>query len=190
LGKPSRDQGIFEYAARHPEACRAVAYLDGKFIPESYTTASYHAVHTFTLTGPDGTMRSVRFHWEPVDGVQSAPHGAGGNFLRGRLQDRILNGHAEFVLRVQVAEDGDNLTDPTRPWSNRRPKIVMGHLKLIDVPDDQFHGCELLGFNPTRVLPGMGLSADPILAVRRDVYDRSHARRLAAAEAAAPGIGH
>jgi catalase len=189
-GTPSNDQGVFDFALAHPEACPAVASLAGNFVPESYTTCSYHAVHTFTLTGPDGATRSVRFHWEPVDGVQAAPPDAAGNFLRGGLKDRITNGHAEFVLRIQVAEQGDDVTDPTRPWSARRPKVVMGQLRLTDVADDQFHGCELLGFNPTRVLDGMGLSGDPLLAIRGQAYDRSQARRLEAAGASAPANQH
>ena len=92
-----------------------MAYLGGDFVPESYTTCSYHAVHAFTLTAPDGTERSVRFHWEPVEGVRSAAPTVTGNFLRGGLKDRITNGRAEFVLRVQVAEQGDARPIPPGP---------------------------------------------------------------------------
>ncbi|MDQ6616665.1 MAG: catalase [Actinomycetota bacterium] len=184
LGTPSSEPGIFEFAAHYPPACPAVAYLGGKFVPESYTTCSYHAVHAFALTAPDASTRLARFHWEPVDGVQSAPPGAEGNFLRGGLKDRITNGHAEFVLRIQLAEQGDDPADSTRPWPVQRPRVVMGQLRLTDVPEDQFHGCELLSFNPTRLVPGIGLSSDPLLAARGEVYDRSSARRLQATEAA------
>jgi len=184
LGIPSNDQTVFDFGEAHPTACPALVYLDGNFVPESYTTCSYHAVHSFRLDGPDGTTRWARFHWEPVDGVQTAPADAGGNFLRGGLRERILSGHAEFVLRAQLAEEGDDLADPTRPWPTNRPRLVMGHLKLTHVPDDQFHGSELLSFNPTRLVRGIGLSSDPILVVRGEVYERSSIRRLAAAKTA------
>jgi catalase len=190
LGVPSNDQGIFDFAARHPEAAPAVAYLASGFVPESYTTCCYHAVHAYELTGPDGAIRAARFHWEPVDGVQSAPAGAAGNFLRGGLQARVESGHAEFVLRIQVAEQGDDVADPTRPWPVRRPRVVMGNLRLTGIAADQIHGGELLSFNPTRLLPGMGLSSDPLLAIRGQAYECSYRRRLEAAEAALSAHGH
>ncbi len=98
--------------------------------------------------------------------------------------DWIHNGRAEFVLRIQLAEQGDDTSNPTRPWPSRRPVVVMGHLRLTEVAEDQHHGCELLSFNPTRLVPGMGLSDDPTLALRGEVYDRSATRRLEATEAA------
>jgi catalase len=178
------DQGVFDFAVSHPKACPAVAYLGANFVPESYTTCAYHAVHAFTLTGPDGTARSVRFHWEPVEGVRSASTTVTGNFLRGGLQDWITNGRAEFVLRAQVAEQGDDTADPTRPWPSRRPRVVLGHLRLTDIPTDQLHGGELLSFNPTRLVRGIGLSDDPTLAVRGEVYQHSFDRRRVVAEGA------
>jgi catalase len=184
LGVASSDQGIFEFAAEYPEAAAAVAYLSGQSVPESYATCSYHAVHAFLLTDVDGATRAARFHWEPVDGVQSASAPTGACFLRRGLPERVRDGHAEFVLRMQLAEPGDDVTDPTRPWPLRRPRVVMGQLRLTDVPADQLHGCELLSFNPTRLVPGMAVSADPLLAIRGPAYDHSYRRRLAAVEAA------
>jgi catalase len=185
-GVLSNEQGVFDFAVSYPPACPAVAYLGAKFVPESYTTCSYHAVHAFTLTGPDDTERSVRFHWEPVEGVRSAPPGATDNFLRCGLQDWITNGRAEFVLRLQVAEQGDSTSDPTRPWPSRRPRVVMGHLRLTGIAKDQVGGNELLSFNPARLVHGMRMSDDPTLAVRGDVYERSFTRRRLVAEAGAP----
>jgi catalase len=186
----STDQAVFDFAVAHPKACPAVAYLGGKFVPESYTTCAYHAVHAFTLTAPDGTEQSVRFHWEPVEGVRSAAPTVTGNFLRGGLQDWITNGRAEFVLRAQVAEQGDSTADPTRPWPSRRPRVVLGHLRLTDIPKDQFHGGELLDFNPTRLVRGIGMSDDPTLAVRGGVYRQSFDRRRVVAERADKTAAH
>ncbi|MDQ1426779.1 MAG: catalase [Acidimicrobiaceae bacterium] len=185
-GEVSNEPGVFDYASRHPEACPAAVFLGAKFVPESYTTCCYHAVHAFAISAPDSTHRWARFHWEPVDGVRSASPEAcrlrgGERFLRDGLKDQIVNGRAEFVLRMELAEQGDDPTDPTRPWSQRRPRVVMGHLRLTDVPEDQWHGGELLSFNPTRLVPGIGLSADPTLNIRGEVYRVSSARRQQAA---------
>jgi len=187
-GTLSSDPGVLAFAQAHPEAAPAVAFMGDKSVPEGYTTCCYHAVHTFGLVGPDGVTRWARFAWEPVDGVRTVPQGPKGpvgNFLRQGLRDRIETGHAEFVLRIQLAEEGDDLSDPTTPWPERRPRVVMGQLRLTDIPKDQVNGSELLSFNPTRLVPGVVMSDDPILAARNCIYQRSYDRRLQAYHAAA-----
>jgi catalase len=57
----------------------------------------------------------------------------------------------------------------------------MGHLRLTGVAEDQYHGGDQLSFNPTRTVPGMGLSGDPMLHARGDVYRLSYQRRTAVA---------
>jgi catalase len=184
--KLASEQQFYDYATAHHEAEAAALYLAAKFVPAAYTTCAYHAVHAFTLTGPDGAARSVRFHWEPVEGVKAAPSDARGNFLRDGLADRIRDGRAEFVLRIQVAEQGDDPSDPSRAWPQCRPRIVMGHLRLTGLVADQQHDGELIGFNPTALLPGMELSNDPTLHIRGDVYPYSYALRLAEAKTTPP----
>ena len=187
-GIPSNEPGIFEFALGHPDAGPAVVYMAEHWVPESYASCSYHAVHAFTLTGPDGAVRSCRFVWEPVNGVWSAPKGATGNFLRNGLNDWIIDGRAEFALRMQVAEQGDDPSDPTRAWPIRRPLIVMGRLRLTALVKDQFHGGDLLHFDPVPNVTGFGASDDPILAVRGEVYPESFRRRIHALDARATSV--
>jgi catalase len=178
--KESLDQGVYDFTVHHSEALPAAVWMSAKFVPESYTTCSYHAVHAFALTGNDGITRAARFHWEPVDGVRSDRSVTADHYLRDRLQDRITNGQAEFVLRIQLAEEGDDITDPTRPWPSRRPRIVMGQLRLTNIPTDKEGGCELLHFNPCLLVDGIDQCGDPILAARKNVYNRSYDRRVGA----------
>lgn len=182
----AEEQQFYDYAAAHHEAEAAALYLAAKFVPAAYTTCAYHAVHAFRLTGPDGAARWVRFHWEPVEGVKAAPPDAGGNFLRDGLADRIRDGRAEFVLRIQVAEQGDDPDDPSRAWPLQRPRVVLGHLRLTGLVADQRRDGELLGFNPTTLLPGMELSNDPTLHIRGAVYPYSYERRLSEAPTTPP----
>lgn len=165
--------GLFGFARRYPAAAPAVAATGGLLVPESYATASYNAVHAFTVTADSGAVRSVRFRWEPVDGVRPAAAGTRGSFLHAELRARLARQGAEFVLRMQVADQGDDTADPSRAWPQRRCRVVMGHLRLTAVAD----GCEHLSFNPCRLVPGIAPSDDPILAARNAVYKRSFVRR-------------
>jgi len=185
-GATPADLAVVAFADRHPPARLGIAANSLLPVPESYATCCYHAVHAFRLTAGD-RVTSVRFHWEPVAGVRPAPPGIAGNYLHEELAQRLQRGSADFVLRVQVAEAGDDTTDPTTPWSQARRKVVMGQLNLDAVVADQELGCEALRFDPTRMVPGIDIGDDPILAARREVYGRSADRRSSERAGAATG---
>jgi len=177
----SREQAVARFADGYPPARIGVIANTLLLVPESYATCCYHAVHAFRLTAGDATT-SVRFHWEPVAGVRPAQREhLSPTYLRDELGSRLSQGPAEFVLRAQVAEAGDDTSDPTTPWPQTRRRVVMGQIRLDRLVADQDRGCERLDFNPTRLVPGIDLSDDEILHARKAAYDRSAARRDAAA---------
>jgi catalase len=112
-----------------------------------------------------------------VDGIRAAAPGTKGDYLQDELKARLKRSAVEFVLRMQVGEQGDDTADPTRAWPVTRPRVVMGHLLLRALAPDTV--AEHLSFNPTRLVSGIAPSDDPILAVRDPVYQRSFARRSA-----------
>jgi len=175
------EAGAVEFANRYPPARQSMVALTALAVPESYVTWSYHAVHAFVLTA-GGRETAGRFHWEPVAGLRPAAAGTEGDYLRKELRERLARGPAGFVLRMQVAEQGDDTSDPTTPWPVSRRRVVMGHLRLDQMVADQVNGCERLGFDPTRLVPGIGLSDDPVLWARGPAYRRSLERRLAPPE--------
>ena len=175
------ERGLFDFANEHPPARLAMAAIKLLDPPESYATCAYRALHAFRLTA--GNRSSfARFTWEPVAGVRPAEPGAiaAGRYLGDELGRRLASGPVEFVLRIQVAEQGDDTTDASKPWSQARPRIVMGHLRLESMPADQDLGSERLAFDPTRLVPGIDVSDDPILLARSEVYRRSEERRMQA----------
>jgi len=175
----SVDAGALRYANRHRFAQLGVFQVGFIGAPVSYARASYHAVHTFMVTAPDGVRRPVRFSWQPVAGVRNtelteAPRD---KYLRKELEDRLRRWPARFMLMMTIGEAGDALDDPTKPWPGTRMRVVMGTLTLTEVPEDQEAAGERISFNPCRLAPGIEASNDPILEARRGAYEVSRELR-------------
>jgi catalase len=147
--------------------------------PVSYARASYHAVHAFVIRAPDGVRRWVRFVWRPVAGVLNTPTKDDplDEYLKHDLRKRIAREPARFTLMMTIAETGDDVNDPSRPWPPHRIRVVMGELTLDEVPEDQDTHCEKLSFNPLLLVYGVEPSDDPVLRVRREAYQFSSKRR-------------
>ena len=173
------DAGALGYANRHRFAQLGVIQAAVIGAPVSYARASYHAVHTFLVTGADGVRRPVRFCWQPVAGVRNtAPSDAiSDRYLRDELEKRLQRWPARFLLMMTIGELGDALEDPTQPWPARRARVVMGTLTLIEVAKDQAAYGEHISFNPNRLAPGIEASEDPILQARLGAYEVSREMR-------------
>ena len=173
------DEGALRYANRHRFAQLGIFQVGLIGAPESYARASYHAVHTFWVTDPDGVRRPVRFSWQPVAGVRNTdpkavPHE---KYLFDELRDRLQRWPARFMLMMTIGEEGDALDDPTKPWPGTRIRVAMGTLTLIKVSEDQEADGERISFNPCRLAPGIEVSNDPILEARLGAYEVSREMR-------------
>jgi catalase len=169
------DAGMLGYANRHAFAQLGVSQAASIGAPVSYARATYHAVHTFVVTGADKVRRPVRFSWQPVAGVlttnpETPPLD---KYLHQELKKRLDRWPARFMLMMAIGEPGDALDDPTRPWPDKRKRIMMGILTLTKVAEDQAAACEHISFNPCRLVPGIEVSDDPILRARKDAYEVS-----------------
>ena len=173
--------GLLRYASRHLRVRSSIVFMNTLVTPVSYTRAKYHAVHTFRAIDREGTVRYVRFAWEPVAGVRPVPAdqvaSMAPDYLHTELRERLARQPARFVLRMHLAGQGEPIDDPTAIWDNTEPRLLMGELVLTDVVADQESGCERLSFNPARLVPGLECSDDPILAARRGAYEESCRRR-------------
>lgn len=172
-------QGMLDYANAHRFAQLSV--FDAQYIgaPLSYARAAYHAIHTFVVTGPDDVRRHVRFSWQPVAGVAKRdPEAAPDNdYLQQELKARIRHWPAEFTLQMTIGEAGDAFDDPSKPWPAKRLRVAMGTLMINAVAENQSTTIEKMSFNPCRLLPGIEVSDDPILKIRRDAYEESRKMR-------------
>lgn len=171
------------YLGAHPEAGPAVEAALTPLVPASYATLPFHSLHAFGFEDRNGVLRHGRYHFVPTAGEQLLdPDDAATrapDFLRDELADRFANGPASFDLRVEVAEAGDPIDDPTALWPERRHVIELGRLDITGLAFDRERDGDVLVFDPTRVIDGIGLTDDPVLRARAAIYGESVARRVA-----------
>lgn len=173
---------ITEYLSAHPEAMTAVNAALTQQVPASYTSVSYHALHAYGFDSEQG-RRYGRYHFVP-DGPEATLtddelDGRTSDFLHDELVERLDRGPCRFHLRVQLADEGDPLDDPTSVWPDDRAVVDVGTLEITSLAFDRERDGDILVFDPTRVVDGIVLSDDPILHARAKIYGVSVARRTA-----------
>jgi catalase len=174
---------VSAYLEEHPEAVPAVTAAITHPIPASYATLAYHGLHAFGFVDANGVVRYGRYDLEPGAGEVSLSEeeatARAPDYLRDELAQRLEDGPASFDLRVQLADEGDPLDDPTAPWPEDRPAVSLGRLMVTALAYDRDKEGDVLVFDPTRVPDGIRLTNDPILLARPGAYSISVAHRTA-----------
>jgi len=80
---------------------------------------------------------------------------------------------------VQLAGDGDDVTDSSVPWPEGRTEIPFGTITLTARVDDQAQDRRKIIFDPVPRVDGIDSSGDPLTQVRSDIYLLSGRRRRA-----------
>jgi catalase len=167
-----------DFLGAHPEALPAIQAALGADPPESYATCTYNAIHSFRWMDAGGGSRWVRYRWEPESGERTLPGDEAKSRGRDYLQEEILaRGETVFRLLVILAEEGDEIDDPTAAWPEDRSQVEVGRLVLTGPDTERERDGDILVFDPTRVIPGIELSDDPILNFRPQAYSVSVERR-------------
>jgi catalase len=168
-----------DWLGAHPEALPAIQAALGADPPASYATCAFNSIHAFRWIGADGSSRFVRYRFEPEEGEQTLPPDQAKERGRDYLQEDIVaRGSSAFRMVVVVAEEGDEVDDPTVAWPEERERVEVGRL-VVDGPElEREQGDDVLVFDPTRVIEGIELSDDRILRFRSEAYSASVARRM------------
>jgi catalase len=167
-----------DFLGAHPEALPAIQAALGADPPESYATCAYNAIHSFRWVDTGGDARWVRYRWEPEAGERTLPGDEAKARGRDYLQEEILaRGETVFRLLVILAEEGDDIDDPTVAWPSEREQVEVGRLVLTGPDTERERDGDVLVFDPTRVVPGIEPSDDPILNFRPRAYSVSVERR-------------
>jgi catalase len=178
---------IGAFLEQHPEALTAGAAVLAATPPESYLRCAYNALHAYRFVDTAGGSRFVRYRWEPEDGeaniTAEEAEARGPNYLQDDLATRLADGPNAFTLSVQIADETDDVDDPTVPWPDERQRVTLGSFEITGVAHDREEDEDVLVFDPTRVTEGIELSDDPILHFRPHAYAESVLRRSGVARA-------
>jgi catalase len=171
------------YLADHPEAMTAVNAAVMHAIPASYASLTYHSIHAYRFEAADGAVRHGRYHLVPdaPDAPLTDEEAASRppDYLHDELAARLETGPAVFHIKLEVADPGDPVDDPTAVWPSGREVIELGRLDVTALAFDRDHDGDVLVFDPTRITDGIQVTRDPILLARPGAYSVSVARRTA-----------
>jgi catalase len=178
-GKP---EALGAFLAAHPGARRFVEAP--KPIPTSFAREAFFAVTSFKFINAQGVSRHGRFRIRPEEGTeylsdeQAAEKSA--DFLFEEIGPRLARGPARLGVFVQLAGDGDNVTDSSVAWPEDRPEIAFGTITLTGRVDDREPERRKIVFDPIPRVDGIDTSGDPLSEVRSEIYLLSGRRRRAA----------
>ncbi|MGB9036443.1 MAG: catalase [Paeniglutamicibacter sp.] len=186
---------FWDFVSEHTQAqAHTMWNMSDRGIPRSYRMMEGFGVHTFRMSGPDGSTSLVKFHWKPRLGVHSLvweeamlANGADPDFHRRDLAEAIRAGaYPEWELGVQVFEDneeqmfhGIDLLDPTKFVPEElAPVMTLGKMVLDRNPSNYFAETEQVAFHPGHLVPGIDVTNDPLLQVRLFSYIDTQLTRL------------
>jgi catalase len=167
------------FAARYPGALASLPEANkllGRYA--SFAARRYYPFHAYKWLDDQGGHRYVRYTWlptidEPDIGKQEARR-RGKDYLFEDLADRLEREPVRFDLEIQIADDSDDVDDPSSQWPEERRRLVVGTLEITAIDDN---ADDSIIYDPARFVDGIEGSGDPVLAYRPGVYDLSYARR-------------
>jgi catalase len=178
-GKP---EALGAFLATHPSAKKFVEAP--KPIPSSFAREAFFAVTSFKFTSADGTSRHGRFRIRPEEGTDYlTPEEAAAkspNFLFEEIDARLAKRPIRLGVFVQLAGEGDDVTNASVAWPDDRPEVPFGTVTLTVRVNDQEPEKRKIIFDPVPKVDGIDPSGDPITEVRSDLYLLSGRRRRAA----------
>ncbi len=166
----------------HPDAKPQIDYLAKAPVPASYATVNYWGTNAFEFSPPRGKKVFGKWMFEASRGtigltddqLKSLPD----NFLDAELRERVASHGVGFDFKVQLAEPGDKVDDPTVPLPESRKVVTAGRLVIAKVEPGAGGACDKITFNPLVLPKGVGASSDPVLLARPASYAVSLGRRL------------
>jgi catalase len=179
-GKP---ETMGAFLAAHPNARRFVE--TPKPIPTSFAREAFFAVTSFKFINSSGVGKHGRFRIRPEEGTEYLSNeqasAKSANFLFDEINQRLARGPIRLGVFVQLAGDGDDVTDSSVPWPDTRPEVKFGTVTLTTRADDMESEKRKIIFDPIPRVDGIDTSGDPLSEVRSEIYLLSGRRRRAAA---------
>jgi catalase len=161
--------------------------------PRTWRHMNGYSSHTYSWMNAAGERFWVKYHFKTVQGIQSltdaeakALAGEDPDVHRRDLWDAIARAEApEWRLEMQImpfeeaAEYRFNPFDLTKVWPHSDyPQITIGRMVLDRNPENHFAEVEQSAFDPSNLVPGIGLSPDKMLMGRIFSYHDTHLHRI------------
>jgi catalase len=179
-GKP---EAMGAFLAAHPKARR---FVDApKPIPTSFAREAFFAVTSFKFVNTNGVSRHGRFRIQPEEGTDylssEQATAKSPDFLFEEIDRRLARGPVRLAIFVQLAGNGDDVTDSNTAWPESRPQIPFGTIALTAHVDHMEPDRRKIIFDPIPRIDGIDTSGDPLSEVRSEIYLVSGRRRRKAA---------
>lgn len=192
-GGPVNRAGLQAFLAANPNSAAVFKMRSESLAPVSLAQTEFNSVHAFRYIDAAGTVTHVRCHWVPVAGVEGQPVAAlaeqPADVLYGEFESRLAEGSAAFDLVLEIAELGDPLDDATALWPEGRRRVAIGRLEVLVPIAEAATGDPVMKHDPTALTDGIEPTDDPILQIRRGVYEVSAAGRSGGWQARAAAAG-
>ncbi len=172
------------FMAKHPKALHF--FQSPNLIPSSFAKESFFAVSAFKFTNKEGTSCYGRFQIHPEEGNDyldtAIAEKKNANFLFEEIKERLARDTVRLRIIVEIAKEGDNISDATVTWPADRQHVEFGTVVLNELVSDDDAEAQRIIFDPIPRVDGIDPSDDPLIDVRAALYLLSGRRRRAAVE--------
>ena len=190
----SAHNNFWDFQYLHEEATHMFMWTNSdRGIPRSYRMMQGFGVNTYTLYNDKGERTFVKFHFTPHLGVHSFVWdealklaGQDPDFHRKDLYTAIDSGaYPKWDMHVQLVKEADednfefDILDATKVWPVEEiPLRYVGEFELNRNVDEYFTQTEQVAFCTSHLVPGIGISDDPLLVGRNFSYFDTQLSRL------------
>lgn len=190
-----RDNNMqWDFWTQSPESAHMVTWLFGdRGTPRTWRNMNGYGSHTYQWVNAAGEKFWVKYHFKTDQGIEcftaeeaTAMVAEDPDFHRRDLWDHIARGeHPSWSLYVQIMPYEDAKTyrfnpfDLTKVWPHGDyPLRKVGRLVLDRNPENFFAQIEQAAFEPSALVPGIGISPDKMLLGRMFAYADTHRYRI------------
>lgn len=166
----AKPNALDSFLSSHPTA---KTFLTTQKLPASYATITYFGVNSFKFTNKNGTSHFIRYQFVPEDGERLLTpdqfNQAGPQYLQTEIKQRVASKSIRFRMYAEIAQDGDNIENPSIAYPTGREKILLGYIEIKTLAANTTTEDKALSFSPTNIPDGIE-TADPMLNFRGRAY--------------------
>lgn len=187
-------QNNWDFWTLVPEALHQITIvMSDRGIPASYRNMHGFGSHTFSFINAENERVWVKYHFKTQQGIKNLTDQEAEKLVgqdRESHQKDLIEAidrkdfpkwtmYIQVMTQKQADEYKENPFDITKVWSQKEfPLIQVGELELNRNAQNYFAEVEQAAFNPSNLVPGIGLSPDKLLQGRLFAYGDAQRYRL------------